>query len=127
MSLPQAIRNMIDGAAGLSAERVNYGKRNEFGTLPAVAFEIEENETMSIGSNPLKRCVVRIHCVDETGEGAQTLAENVETALVAGVYNGIDLCSVINKNSILQPPDTSLGEETNPFVCITTSEIYYKE
>jgi hypothetical protein len=92
MSLPQAIRSMIDNATGITADRVNYGKRNQFGTLPALAYEIEENETMTIGSNPIKRCVVRISSVAETGEEAQSIAENVEAVLVAGTYNGIMLC-----------------------------------
>lgn len=127
MSLPQALKTMLQGITGVSNNNVNYGKRNEFGTLPAIAFEIEENETMTVGPNPLKRCMVRISSVDSTGEDAQALAESVEGELVAGTYSSVELIVVLNKNSMLQQPDTSLGEETNPFICITSAEIYYKE
>jgi len=127
MSLPQALRTLLSATTGVTLPNINYGKRNQFGSFPAIAFEIEDNETITVGSSPIKKCTLRISSVDETGQGAQAIAENVEAALVDGTYNGIMLCPVINKNSVLQAPDTSLGEETNPFICVTTSEIYYKD
>lgn len=126
MSLPQAIRSMLNGVTGVNLAEITYGTRNEFESLPAVAYVIDENETMTIGTNPLQRCKVTIKSVAQTAEAAQALGEAVEAELDTGTYNSIVFEAIVNKNSVLQEGSTGLGEETNPFVCVTTAEIYYK-
>jgi len=127
MSLPQAVRSMIDDIAPtVPADRITYGTRNEFGELPAVVYLITDNETITTGSSPLKKCKITINSVADTGEEAQSIAELVETQLDTGTYNSIEFCAIVNMNSILQEPEASLGEETNPFICTTTADIYYQ-
>jgi hypothetical protein len=127
MSLPQAIRSMIDDISPtVPASRITYGTRNEFGDLPAVTYMISENETLTTGSSPLKKCKVIINSVADTAEEAQSVAEVVEGQLDTGTYNSIVFCAIVNMNSVLQEPTSSLGEETNPFICVTTADIYYQ-
>jgi hypothetical protein len=127
MSLPQAIRSMIDDITPtVPPSRVTYGTRNEFGDLPAVTYMISENETLTTGSSPLKKCKVIINSVADTAEEAQSIAEDVEGQLDTGTYNSIVFCAIVNMNSVLQEPTSSLGEETNPFICVTTADIYYQ-
>ena len=127
MSLPQAIRSMLDDIAPtVPASRVTYGTRNEFGELPAVTYSITENETLTTGTSPLRKCKVTVNSIADTAEEAQAIAEDVETHLDIGTYNSITFCAIVNMNSILQEPTTSLGEETNPFICVTTADIYYE-
>jgi hypothetical protein len=127
MSLPQAIRSMLDDIAPtVPAARITYGTRNEFGELPAITYMITDNETLTTGSTPLRKCKITISSVADTGEEAQSIAENVETHLDIGTYNSITFCAIVNMNSILQEATSSLGEETNPFICVTTADIYYE-
>lgn len=127
MSLPQAIRSMLDDIAPtVPAARITYGTRNEFGELPAITYTITDNETLTTGSTPLRKCKITISSVADTGEEAQSIAENVETHLDIGTYNSITFCAIVNMNSILQEATSSLGEETNPFICVTTADIYYE-
>ena len=127
MSLPQAIRSMLDDIAPtVPAARITYGTRNEFGELPAITYIITDNETLTTGSSPLRKCKITISSVADTGEEAQSIAENVETHLDIGTYNSITFCAIVNMNSILQEATSSLGEETNPFICVTTADIYYE-
>ena len=127
MSLPQAIRSMLDDIAPtVPAARITYGTRNEFGELPAITYTITDNETLTTGSSPLRKCKITISSVADTGEEAQSIAENVETNLDIGTYNSITFCAIVNMNSILQEASSSLGEETNPFICVTTADIYYE-
>lgn len=127
MSLPQAIRSMLDDIAPtVPAARITYGTRNEFGELPAITYTITDNETLTTGSTPLRKCKITISSVADTGEEAQSIAENVETHLDTGTYNSITFCAIVNMNSILQEATSSLGEETNPFICVTTADIYYE-
>ena len=127
MSLPQAIRSMLDDIAPtVPAARITYGTRNEFGELPAITYTITDNETLTTGSSPIRKCKITISSVADTGEEAQSIAENVETHLDIGTYNSITFCAIVNMNSILQEATSSLGEETNPFICVTTADIYYE-
>ena len=127
MSLPQAIRSMLDDIAPtVPAARITYGTRNEFGELPAITYMITDNETLTTGSTPLRKCKITISSVADTAEEAQSIAENVETHLDIGTYNSITFCAIVNMNSILQEATSSLGEETNPFICVTTADIYYE-
>ena len=126
MSLPQAIKTMLQGVAGVANTEVTYGTRNQFAKLPAITYLITSNDTVAINKS-LKQCKVTINSVNQTAESAQAIAELVELELVAGTYNTIVFQAVLNQNSILQESFTSLGDETSPFVCITTADIFYKE
>lgn len=126
MSLPQAIKTMVQGASGVANANITYGTRNELGTFPAVTITINSNETVAIGSKPLKKCEISIRSVAETAESAQTIAEAVEAQLVEGTYNSILFDAIVKKNSVLEASPNGYGDETLPFVCTTTAEIYYQ-
>ena len=126
MSLPQAIKTMLQGVAGVANGEVTYGTRNQFAKLPAITYLITSNDNVAINKS-LKQCKVTINSVNQTAESAQAIAELVEAELVAGTYNTIVFQAVLNQNSILQESFSSLGDETSPFVCITTADIFYKE
>jgi hypothetical protein len=127
MSLPQAIKTMIQGVAGINNTEVTYGSRNQFATLPAIAYQIDSNETMTVGSSPLKKAEVSIRSVAATAQQAQEIAELVEGELVTGTYNSIVFQAIVKKNSVLEESPSGYGDETVPFICVTTAEIYYKE
>lgn len=127
MSLPQAIKTMIQGVAGVNNTEVTYGSRNQFATLPAIAYQIDSNETMTVGSSPLKKAEVSIRSVAATAQQAQEIAELVEAELVTATYNSIVFQAIVKKNSVLEESPSGYGDETVPFICVTTAEIYYKE
>ena len=129
MSLPDATRTMLtDEIANnqVADANITYGSRNEFASLPAITYQIIANETIATGATPLRRCEVQIKSVALVAEDAQGISALVESALVVETYNGIEFQAIANKNSILQEPESGLGDETNPFVCITTADIFYK-
>lgn len=128
MSLAQGIRTMLQDIDNNAIPDANivYGTRNQFQTFPSITYLITDNETMSIGDDPLRKATVTIKAYAKIAEDAVSLGTTIEDALVAGTYNGVEFCAVINKNSILEEPSSGYGEETNPFVSTTTSDIYYK-
>jgi hypothetical protein len=127
MSLPQAIKTMIQGVAGVNNTEVTYGTRNEFATLPAITYQIDSNETMTVGPSPLKKAEISIRSVAATAQQAQEIAELVEGELDTGTYNTIAFQAIVKKNSVLEESPSGYGDETVPFICVTTAEIYYKE
>ena len=127
MSLPQAIKTMLEDVTLVSNDEVTFGSRNQNSVLPAIFFQINSNETLTVGSSPLRKAEVIISSVAQTAEESQSIAEAVMVQLDTGTYNSIVFQGVANKNSVLQQPSSSFGEETNPFICITTADIFYKE
>lgn len=127
MSLPQAIKTMLGSVGSVLTANVTYGTRNEFGTLPAITYAITSNETIAVGASPLRKASIQFQSVAETAEDAQALAETLEANLTTGTFNSIIFCAFVNMNSVLQEAPTSFGEETEPFICITTADIYYEE
>lgn len=124
----QAIRTMLKNINNVVVADANifYGTRNQFASFPSIVYTISEHETLTIGANPLKRCTVTIKSVDKVSTDALAVSDAVEAAFVVGTYDGVEFCSVLNKNTILEEPTSGLGEETNPFVATTTAQIYYK-
>jgi hypothetical protein len=127
MSLPQAIKTMIQGVTGVNNNHVTYGTRNEFATLPAITYQIDSNETMTVGSSPIKKAEISIRSVAATAQEAQEIAQLVEAELTTGTYNSIVFQAIVKKNSVLEESPSGYGDETVPFICVTTAEIYYKE
>ena len=127
MSLPQAIKTMLQDVVGVADNDITYGTRNQFGSYPAIFFTIDDNVTLCIGASPLKRASVSISSVAQTAEDAQGIAELVQAQLDAGTYNSIVFQAIAKKNSVLQESSFGSGEETNPFICVTTCDIFYKE
>jgi hypothetical protein len=124
----QSIRTMLQtiNNATIPDANIVYGTRNQFQSFPTITYTITEHETLTIGASPLKRCMVTIKSVQQEAHEALTLAAAVEAKLLPSTYSGVEFCSVLNKNTILEEPSNGYGEETNPFVAITTAQIYYK-
>jgi hypothetical protein len=96
-------------------------------TYPCVVFTIESQETLTIGTSPLRKCEVKIKSVNNTAQTTMDLSALVEGKLIAGTYDSIDFHACINRNSVLEEPTNGNGEESNPFVCVTTVDIYYTQ
>lgn len=127
MSLPQAIKTMLQGIAGVGNANITYGTRNQFATLPAITFTINSNETMTIGNPAYKKAEISISAVAETAEAAQDLGDLIEGELVTGTYNTIPFRAIVKKNNVLQESPNGYGDETLPFISTYTAEIYYED
>ena len=62
----------------------------------------------------------------DTAEAADDLGDDVESAFVIGTYETVVFTAVLNMNSVLQEPTNGEGEENEPFLNITTTDIYYR-
>lgn len=129
MSLPQAIKTMLHGVSGISNDQITYGQRNQQAGLPAVTYLITSNNILTIGTpaDALKSCVVEIRAYATIAEDAQTYAESAVGQLATGTYNAIEFEGLTYEPPILQEPTGGEGEESEPFVCLVTTTIYYKE
>ena len=128
-SLPHAIKTMLENniSNGVVPDaNITYGNRNQNGTLPAISFKILSNETLTIGPTPLRKATVEVTATAATAEEADDLGDDIEAAFVTGTYETLVFSAVLNMNSVLQEPTNGEGEENEPFLNITTTDIYYK-
>lgn len=125
-SLPHAIKHMLQDVTQVDDDNITFGMRKQGGTLPAIYFLIESNDTMTVGTNTTqRRCSVSIKTVAQTAEEALSIALSVETQLDVGTYQTIDFTAVINKNSMIESPESADGEEQIPFTAVTLCDIVY--
>lgn len=129
-SLPQAIKTMLntlDGAV-IPDDNITYGTRNQYGTLPAITYQILSIDTLTVGSTGvLRKAVVEINSITKEAQTTQELSEAVRAVLTPAEYNEITFDAVVNQNNVLQEPDSGNGEEATPYIATTTIDIYYKE
>jgi hypothetical protein len=127
-SLEAALKVFIQTTALVVDNNITYGTRNQSGTFPAIAYRIMEIETLTLGSDPLKKVRVEVDCWQPEAQQATDLAEGIKASLISGTYSGYVFNAVINNtNSILQEPESGDGEETNPHMAQIVIDIFYKE
>lgn len=128
-SLPQAIKTMLNtiGDAIIADDNITYGTRNQYGTLPAITYQILSIDTLTVGSAPLRKAVVEINSITKEAQTTQELSEAVRGVLTIAEYNDITFDAIVNQNNVLQEPDSGNGEEATPYIATTTIDIYYKE
>lgn len=128
-SLPQSIKTMLNNMNNdvVADANITYGTRNQNGTLPAITYQIEEIETLTVGTSPIRKAMVSINSIANEAQAAQELSEAVRAVLTTGEYNDITFTAVLNRNNVLQEPELGNGEEATPYIATTQIEIYYKE
>lgn len=128
-SLPQAIKTMLNTINNtiIADDNITYGTRNQYGTLPAITYQILSIDTLTIGSEPLRKASVEINSITKEAQTTQELSEAVRGVLTPAEYNDITFTAVVNQNNVLQEPDSGNGEEATPYIATTTIDIYYKE
>ena len=128
-SLPQAIKTMLNTLDNtlIADANITYGTRNQYGTLPAITYQINSIETLTVGASPIRKASVEINSITKEAQTTQELSEAVRGVLTPAEYNDITFTAVVNQNNILQEPDSGNGEEATPYIATTTIDIYYKE
>ena len=126
MSLPQALKTMLQGVTGIANEAVTYGSRPQGGSIPCITFTVSGNIPISIGATPIRRADVQIRSTDYTAEGAQALAEAVEQQIATGTFSGVQFMGAYNLLSILEAPVPTIGDEASTYSALTSFYVIYR-
>jgi hypothetical protein len=106
---------------------ITYGTRNQYGTLPAITYQILSHETLTVGAAPLRKATVEINSITKEAQTTQELSEAVKATFDPDTYDSLEFQAIVNQNNILQEPESGNGEEATPYIATTTIDIYYKE
>lgn len=114
-------------AAGIADANVSHGYRLQDGTLPALTFEVEQDEILCIGATPLRSARVEIRVIALTTTAALGFLDDVQTVCDPGTYDTFDFDSVIWLGHTIDPATVADGDEAQPAELICNIEITYTE
>ena len=126
MSLPLALKTMLQGITGIANSAVTYGGRPQGGVVPCVTFTISGNIPISIGATPIRRADVEIRSTALTAEDAQALSALVEQEIATGTFSGIQFMGVYSLLSILEAPVPTIGDEAATYTARTSFYVVYR-
>ena len=113
--------------AGIPDARVAHGYRLQDSVLPACTFEVEPEERMTIGANPLLRTRVEIRVVADRTNDALEFRDELQTLCVAGTYDTYVFQAVEWQGHTIDPANTADGDENQPAELACSIEIHYTE
>lgn len=128
MSIYTAVKVMLQTMTTVADADITYGQRNQTSaTFPCLTYLVDSIEDLSLGSTPLRKCTltIKVYSLVSALE-AVSISADVVTAVATGTFDSIVFQGVAQVISILDEPTSGDGEETNPFICTTTAQIYYQ-
>lgn len=129
MSIAAVVKQILQNNNIVADTLITYGQRNQEDTLPAITYLITSNETLAIGNMcVLKKCIVEISSISNAAQDAMENALAIEDHIAntaVGQWGDYKVSGFSNLNSVLENPTSGFGEESNPFVAVTTVEFLY--
>ena len=126
MSLPLALKTMLQGVAGIANSAVTYGSRPQGGAVPCITYTISGNIPIAIGATPIRRADVEVRSTALTAEDAQALSALVEAEIATGTFSGIQFMGVYSLLSILEAPVPTIGDEASTYTARTSFYVVYR-
>lgn len=130
MSLESATRAMLTAGSTINLvpdARITHGYRLQDSALPAVTFELEQTEVMTIGSTPLRGAQLQVAAIADTTLDAIAIGAQVRSACVAGTFDSIVFEAVYEIGFSVQPAVVGDGDEAEPAVYTLNFQIAYTE
>ena len=129
-TIETAIRAMLTGASTLSEfsdNSITHGYRPQDGTLPAITFEVDRDERLTIGATPLRSASVELRVIASTTLSASGFRDDVQDAVVKGTYDTIVIEAVEWNGSRVEVGTAGEGDEAEPAELVCDFTVYYKE
>lgn len=111
-----------------AGSRVYTGARLSNTALPALVVRVRTAEQAALGgsNNALHRYEVDVLAIATTMVEAQSVTEDVASAMIIGCGNAIHCGGVAQlSDGILDEPDIAEGDEQNYAVCTSTYMVYH--
>jgi hypothetical protein len=127
MSIEAALREMLNGSAALNVYPITHGYRLQNSGLPAITFEITNNERSAVSGHWLASAQIKVVAL-ETGT-ALTIAADVPAACVPASYlfGSYTFDAVIFRGRTADAASVGEGDEQEPAEVNCEVDIYYRE
>lgn len=130
MPIESAVRAMLTSASSLSAlndARITHGFRLQDTALPAITFELSDDEYLTIGSAPLRMVSVDLRIIDTTTNDALSLVDEVKSAVRTGTFDSVPFSAVDWKSHSVDAAAVSDGDEAEPAQVLCKFDVYFKD
>lgn len=130
MSIEASVRAMLTSASGgdiaaLPDARITHGFRLQETALPAITFEIDRTEYLSIGATPLMQANVELRVIAETTLGALAFEDDIIGAVRTGTFSGTVFKAVDFSGRQVEAPSVAEGDEAEPAQLVCYFTVYY--
>jgi hypothetical protein len=127
MSIEAALREMLNASDDLNAYSITHGYRLQNSNLPAITFEITNNERSAVSGHWLASAQIKVVAV-ETGT-ALNIASNVPGACIPASYlfGSYTFDAVIFRGRTVDAASVGEGDEQEPAEVNCEVDIYYRE
>ena len=130
MSLESAARALLTAGSTINLvpdARITHGYRLQDTALPAITFELQQTEVLSIGSSPLRGAQLEVAAIADTTVDALAIGAQVRAACVAGTFDSIVFNAVQEIGFSVQPAVVGDGDEAEPAVYTLNFQLTYME
>ena len=129
-SIESAVRAMLTSQTGgdiaaLPDARITHGFRLQETALPAITFEVERTEYITIGASPLRMANVELRVIADTTTAALAFEDDIQTAVRVGTFDTIPFLAVDFSGRQVEPPSVADGDEAEPAQLVCYFTIYY--
>ena len=127
-TIESAVRAMLTSSTALNGipdARVTHGFRLQDSALPAITFELGQDEYLTIGASPLRSVSVELRIIDTTTKDAADLVASVETAVRTGTFDSIVFQAVDFRGHSVENPAVTDGDEAEPAQVVCYFDIIY--
>jgi len=125
-TIQASVRTMLIVMAAVADANITHGYRLQDTILPAITYEVTQEEVQSIGSSPLLMASVTIRIIAVTTQGALDLIPYVKAVCVTGVFGSLTFESVQWNGYTVEPAAAGDGDEQMPAEVACEIDIYYR-
>lgn len=129
-TIETAVREMLTSSTaltGISDSRITHGYRLQDSVLPAITFELQQDESQTIGASPLLMVAAEIRVIATTTQGALGELANLKLAVRTGTFDGITVQAVQWNGHAIDESIGTDGDEADPVELVCNADIYYTE
>ena len=113
--------------AGIPDSRVMHGFRLQDTVLPALTYEVAQDEYMAIGAAPLRMAAVELRVIATTTTAALAFESTVRNLITAGTFDTIVVSAVDFVGRYVEAPVVADGDEAEPAQLVLNFTAYYKD
>jgi hypothetical protein len=126
ITIQASVRTMLIVMVAVADANITHGYRLQDTTLPAITYEVTQEEVQSIGASPLLMASVTIRIIAVTTQGALDLIPYVKAVCLTGTFSGLTFESVQWNGYTVEPAAAGDGDEQMPAEVACEIDIYYR-
>lgn len=120
-----SVRTMLLATVGVADANITHGFRLQDTALPAITYEVTQEELQSIGASPLLMVSATIRIIALTTQETLDLLAAVKATCIAGTFSTLVFESVIWNGHTVEPAAAGDGDEQMPAELACEIDIYY--